>query len=234
MRRLVRTKRFLSALISISLLAFPGVGAWNENQSNVFFHMDNDDKRIALTFDDGPNPTYTEEILDILDQYGIKATFFVIGQNVGYYPELVAEEVDRGHEIGNHTYHHIRCTNVKTQDELIDELQLTEDAIYEAAEYHPKLFRPPEGRYDDKTAKTAEALDYNVIIWTVDTCDWRRPSVQSIVDNVLTNTSSGSIILCHDGIRSGSPTPAALRIFIPELQKRGYQFVTVSELILDS
>lgn len=191
----------------------------------------NSEQKIALTFDDGPHKRYTAEILDILLEYGIPATFFVIGSNVAENPELVCRALSEGHEIGNHTYTHPHLTNLKAE-ELFQEMVATEELLLSLAEYRTKLFRPPEGYYSQTVSATLEQLNYIPVLWTVDTVDWRSPPAKDIASTVLTNTRAGVIILCHDYVSGKSNTPAALRLFIPELLKQGYRFVTVSELLM--
>ncbi len=191
----------------------------------------NSEQKIALTFDDGPHKRYTAEILDILREYGIPATFFVVGSNVVENPELVCRALREGHEIGNHTYTHPHLTNLKAE-ELFQEMVATEELLLSLAEYRTKLFRPPEGYYSQTVSATMEQLNYIPVLWTVDTVDWRSPPAKDIASTVLQNTRAGVIILCHDYVSGKSNTPAALRLFIPELLKQGYRFVTVSELLM--
>jgi len=190
----------------------------------------NSEGKIALTFDDGPHKAYTEEILDILNEYGIKATFFVVGSNVERHPEIVKRALAEGHEIGNHTYSHPHLTNIEG-DELYREMLETERILMELTDFRPKLFRPPEGVYSQTVSNTLERLDYIPILWTVDTTDWKRPKAETIAQTVMDHTEPGVIILCHDYVSGKSNTPAALRIFLPKLLEQGYQFVTVSELL---
>ena len=201
--------------------------------ADVYFSYENEDKRIALTFDDGPHYKYTAEILDILDEYNIKATFFVVGQLAEKYPELILRELAEGHEVASHTWSHAHLTMLSDKS-LEDEIYATEELLYELAEYRPTLLRPPEGKYGDNLLRVAGKLDYEVILWTVDTRDWAHTPTETIVNTVLENTESGSIILCHDFIGGESPTPAALREFIPKLIENGYEFVTVSDLIFSA
>ena len=186
-------------------------------------------KRIALTFDDGPHPKYTPEILDILDQYDVKATFFVIGTNAEGYPDIIKREIETGHEIGNHTYTHTRLPSMNDET-LKQELSSCEKAI-EAAGYTPYFFRPPEGKYDEEDLETIARFGYSVVLWTVDTEDWSGVSTDHIVNAVRNQIKDGGIILCHDFLTSKCHTPEALRIIIPELLAQGYEFVTVSELL---
>ena len=221
----------LKVALSVAVIAAALMNAVKAEVKKPYRKHENSEMKIALTFDDGPHKCYTPEILDILDQYGVKATFFVIGSNCEDNLAIVQREIDSGHEIGNHTYSHPRLTKIKAE-KLFSELIKTENILFELGEYRPKLFRPPEGVYSLTVSKTLERLDYIPILWTVDTTDWKLPSAEKIADTVLKNISSGEIILCHDFVSGKSNTPDALRIFIPKLLEQGYVFVTVSELIM--
>ncbi len=226
-------KRFLSItcallLTLVSLGLFFG-GTVRGKQYNVFYSNPNHAGMIALTFDDGPHPKYTPEILDILDEYGIKATFFVVGENVGYYSNIVKEEIARGHEIGNHTYEHKNISEYGGQA-LMQEIKKCEDALA-SLNYSSKLFRPPEGALGAEQGRQIKELDYRVILWNLDTRDWAHNTPWQISNYLMKNVKSGDIILMHDFIGKNSPTPAALRIFIPKMLAAGYRFVTVSELM---
>lgn len=207
----------------------PWIGFGEED--NVYCGIDTDEKIIALTFDDGPHPRYTAEILDILKEYGIKATFFAVGENVVLYEQLVKRAFLEGHEIGNHTYSHATIKNLD-REELICELERTDKEIERVIGIRPTVFRPPEGRCDQNVVSCAKQMDYKVVLWTVDPRDWSSPPVEAVVNNILKNVGYGSVLLCHDyNSNKKSPTPEALRRVIPELLDRGYKFVTVSELI---
>ncbi len=221
----------LKATLSVVVITAALMGEVNAEVKKPYRKHENSEMKIALTFDDGPHKCYTPEILDILDEYGVKATFFVIGSNCEDNLAIVQREIDSGHEIGNHTYSHPHLTKIKAE-RLFSELIKTENILFELGEYRPKLFRPPEGIYSLTVSKTLERLDYIPILWTVDTTDWKLPSAEKIADTVLKNISSGEIILCHDFVSGKSNTPDALRIFIPKLLEQGYVFVTVSELIM--
>lgn len=186
---------------------------------------------IALTFDDGPHPYLTPEILEILKEYNVSATFFVVGQNVSAYPDIAKMIVENGHEIGNHTYTHGHIAKMN-RNTLTNEVESCEREIYEVfGEYRTKLFRPPEGTVDGDVKAISDEFGYSVILWSIDTRDWAHTPVSDIAHNVLSNVKSGDIILMHDYIGHNSPTPQALRIIIPELLARGYKFVKISELI---
>ena len=200
-----------------------------KDTGSVYVSGEESKKRIALTFDDGPHPKYTTEILDILDQYDVKATFFVIGTNAEGYPDIIKREIESGHEIGNHTYTHSRLPSI-SNEMLTNELSSCEKAL-ETIGYTPYLFRPPEGRYDEEDLETITRFGYSVVLWSVDTEDWSGVSTDHIVNAVRNQIKDGGIILCHDFLTSKCHTPEALRIIIPELLAQGYEFVTVSELL---
>ena len=198
--------------------------------ADVVYSWKNSEKKIALTFDDGPHPVHTPEILDILDEYGIRATFFVIGQNIEFWSDLVSREAEAGHEIGNHTFNH---KNLKILDlpGIEKEICDTENAVYSCTGIRTKLLRPPEGKVGEELCKAAKNINYTVVCWSVDTRDWDHTPVDVIVNNVLSTAEGGDIILFHDFVAGDSPTPEALRKIIPVLLEEGYEFVTVSELI---
>lgn len=219
-----------AAALAAGAAAVPGAGT-EASEKEVYSSHDNTHNRIALTFDDGPHPVYTPIILDILREYGIHATFFMVGENAQEYPELVRRIQREGHEIGNHTYRHANLQK-QTAAGIRREITLAEDAILQIGDQRTKLLRPPGGLYNESVCEAARALDYTVILWTVDTRDWAHTPPEEITANVEANIRCGGIILCHDFIGGApSPTPEALRNFIPALLQKNYEFVTVSELI---
>lgn len=236
---LLRNFRRTCCLITVALLIsviFPCVKANASNvpdgRSDAFYKATGISQKIALTFDDGPLDGKTDEILEVLDVYGIKATFFMVGTQALYCSEMAKRVVSEGHEIGNHTYDHISICSLGTH-ELEDEIEKCEKAIYEACGYIPSLFRPPEGICNERIINTACKNGYDVVMWNIDTKDWQGKSAADIADNVLANVTGGSVVLMHDGIFSKSHTAEALKIFIPELLEKGYEFVTVGELLAD-
>ena len=186
-------------------------------------------KRIALTFDDGPSAGYTAEILDILREYDVKATFFVIGKNVEAHPDLLRRTVSEGHEIGNHTYSH---PHLKTIDEakLAKEVARSATILREVAGIRTSLFRPPEGIITPAVTAAAEKGGYRTVLWSIDTMDWALNPAPKIVQTIKREASDGDIVLFHDWVAGDSPTPAALRQIIPWLKDAGFTFVKVSEL----
>ncbi len=217
-------KKILCILLPVVLMTLP------VSSAEVVYSWKTNEKTIALTFDDGPHPVHTPEILDILEEYGIKATFFTIGVNVEQYNEVFRMVHDAGHEIGNHTYSH-RNLRTLPYATVCGEIERAENAIYETVEYRTRLLRPPEGAFGNDLCKAAAELDYTVICWSVDTMDWAHTPAVEIAESVLSTVKGGDILLFHDFVAGDSPTPEALRMILPTLIEDGYTFVTVSELL---
>lgn len=185
--------------------------------------------KLALTFDDGPDPVRTPEILDFLSKHRIPATFFVVGENAEIYPELIQRELAEGHEVGNHTFTHADLSKLNYRQQC-DEVIFAENVLFEQNEHRTSLLRPPGGLYNRNTFRMAQRFDYTLILWSLDTRDWAHTPSDQITEKVLTEVKDGDVILFHDYISGESPTLAALEKVIPELLRRGYEFVTVSEL----
>lgn len=175
--------------------------------------------QVSLTFDDGPNPTWTPQVLDILDRYGVKGTFFVTGSQVARHPALARQIVQRGHSIANHTWSHPKLTGLSSRP-LTDELAGTLNAVRDATGYVVSCARPPYGSTNANVNNTMAALGMRPALWSVDTRDWRRPGVGEIVRSALSVGNDG-VILFHDGGGDRSQTVAALPQIIENLQARG-------------
>ncbi len=223
-------KRFVSLLFVLLFVLSFILPCFATEDTNVYRCHENSSMKIALTFDDGPHPRYTPQILDILKKYDVHATFFLIGENVELYPDLAKRILDEGHEVGNHTFTHTKISDT-SKEQLKKEIEQCERILFELTEYQPVLFRPPQGRLDSKVESLAQMFDYKVILWNIDTRDWAHESPEAIKKNVITNIESGSIILMHDFIAHNSPTPKALELFIPRLLEEGYTFTVVSDLL---
>ncbi|WP_146547776.1 polysaccharide deacetylase family protein [Rummeliibacillus suwonensis] len=201
-----------------------------EQTGQVLWDVQTKEKVIALTFDDGPDPRYTSQILEVLAKYDAKATFFMLGKSAEKYPEIVKRQFNEGHELANHTYSHpFKIGGSK----LKEELKKTNDIIYNITGYAPTLFRPVGGIYTDDIINTAKKSGYKVVIWSwhLDTQDWKSPGVRKISKKVLDGASPGDVVLFHDGGGNRTQTIKALEQILPVLKKRGYKFVTVSELM---
>ena len=219
------------AVAVLILLAIVPANVHSAKENNAICRVDCEDKRIALTFDDGPHPVYTKEILDILSDYGVKATFFIIGKNAEKYPYLIIDEISDGHEIGSHTFSHKYLCNLSVS-EMNYQLEHNETVLSSICDYRFKLLRPPGGIISDRLNNLCDRYSYKMILWSVDTRDWTIPDPARVVDTVERNVKSGDVILMHDYVcATHSSTPEALRSIIPDLLGKGFRFVTVSELI---
>lgn len=225
-----RRKRMLSVRAAVLLVLLRLLCVPISAEVEYYRSVKTDTMQIAITFDDGPHPHLTQRILDILDRYSVKATFFMVGVNVVNYPDVAREVLARGHEVGNHTYSHDRLKNLSVEA-IEREIGLCEDALEELCEYRPHLFRPPQGAVSTFVENCTDHNDYTMVLWSLDTRDWECKNVDEIVESVLSRISPGDIILMHDYIGHGSRTPEALEILLPRLIERGYEPVTVSRLL---
>ena len=199
-----------------------------EEPGTTFNSVHVDGPYIAMTFDDGPSATLTPKLLDLLAAHHIKATFFVIGENVAEHPEIVARAAREGHEIANHSWSHPNFG--KMSDESIRrQLQQTDDAIKSSTGKRPTLLRPPYGSITARQKRWIhDEFGYDIILWDVDPYDWKRPGPAVVRTRILKETRPGSIVLSHD-IHPG--TIEAMPSTFDELEAKGFRFVTVSELI---
>ena len=183
-------------------------------------------QKIALTFDDGPHPSGTPVLLDGLAERNVKVTFFVIGENAVKYPKLLTREAEEGHIIGNHTYSHVDLTKM-SQEAAECELEKTNAAIEAVTGKETEYMRPPYGAWKKEMEENTGMI---AVLWNVDPLDWNTDNETEIVNKVVTETEENDIILLHDCYLSSAK--AALRI-IDIMQAKGYEFVTVDELLLD-
>lgn len=185
-----------------------------------------ENREICLTFDDGPHPDYTPRILEILRREKVPATFFVVGKMVDRHPELVRQEVAEGHEVANHTYHHLRLNSIP-RETIISEMHEGSLAIERATGSPTRLFRPPGGEYDEDVVHALKALNYVMVFWTDNPGDYHKPGVDVIEDRVLGRANNGGIVLMHDGVQQ---TIEALPTIIQKLKQRGFTFVTSAHM----
>jgi peptidoglycan/xylan/chitin deacetylase (PgdA/CDA1 family) len=179
---------------------------------------------IALTIDDGPDPTWTPKILALLASLDIPATFCVIGRQAKHHPALVADVVQAGHAVANHTYTHRFLPGVP-HAQVRSEIARATDAVVAAAGVRPSHFRAPGGEWSKAALAECRAQDLQPLAWSVDPRDWSRPGSASILNTIMTKTVPGSIILEHDGGGDRSQTLRALTVALPRLLDQGYRFV---------
>jgi peptidoglycan/xylan/chitin deacetylase (PgdA/CDA1 family) len=190
------------------------------------------EKVVALTYDDGPHPVYTPQILSILRKYRVKATFFMIGKNMDKYPEIVRRVVADGHAIGNHTYTHPSDINADSRAQAKGEMEACEKTIERLTGRRSYLFRPPKGFMDEIVYSAAKRMGYRTILWTVCADNHTAPTPRLMADRVLSQVRPGAIVLIHDGYlpirwKDVRATP----LIIEGLRREGYRFVTIPELL---
>jgi peptidoglycan-N-acetylglucosamine deacetylase len=193
------------------------------------------EKKIALTFDDGPNPEYTPLLLTKLAEYRVSATFFLIGRNLKRHPEIGRRIVQEGHEVGNHTYNH-RSLPFLLKDQIINEIKLTHLLINDLLNVQPVFLRPPNGLFTERVLDAVEQLEYRAVVGDVFPVDVAWPCPEIIIWRVLRRVQPGSIIILHDGYvgrfdKDKSQTVRAMDGLIPRLCEQGYEFVTLSHLV---
>ena len=221
----------LVTILSIVFLFSLYVYSYGISDDEVFINCGSREKKlIALTFDDGPHPKETNQVLDVLKKYDIKATFFIAGKHANWYSEPLVRACKEGHEIGNHTFSHPDISHL-SNTQIEAEILKCEEILIKLTGKKPTLFRPPYGSYrKEELSKIAQKLNYKIILWTtIDARDWENPPASKIADTVVQKIKNGDIILLHDYATDN--TVEALDILIPTLVERGYKFVTVSELI---
>ena len=222
-------RRILSCIILMIFLAIMClVGYFQQSFMPVIGRAfkDEDSKKIALTFDDGPHPYYTEQLLKGLKERDAKATFFITGQNVEAYPEIVREIYEDDHLIGNHTYSHIQLTSSNAEN-IKKEIIKTNEVIKEVTGEDTIYVRPPYGSWNKEFEKE---LNMFPVLWTIDPLDWCSSDVSCIVNTVCAKAGENDIILMHDQYKT--TVTAALEI-VDRLKAEGYEFVTVDELLFD-
>lgn len=227
-----KVKKILFFIITLFIVvySYKEVSSLAQNNDIFFKNGSRKEKLIALTFDDGPHPKETNEILDVLDKYNVKGTFFVVGKHATWYSKPLIRASKEGHEIGNHTFSHPDISNL-SNDDIKKEMKDCEDTLVKLTGKKPTLFRPPYGSYsEDELSQIAKESGYKIILWTtIDARDWTNPPAAQISNEIINKVQNGDIILLHD--YGTENTVKALNVIIPTMTQKGYRFVTVSELI---
>jgi peptidoglycan/xylan/chitin deacetylase (PgdA/CDA1 family) len=245
----------MPAVLILALLGVAGFEAYEyvESPGNQLFGKTlvsgpKNERIVALTYDDGPNPPYTDAILNVLREERVHATFFVVGRAVQAYPQVVRREATDGNAIGNHTWNHGHLV-LYDREGVRDTLERTDAAIYAATGHHSNIMRPPFGGRDWLVLGEVRNLGYTPVMWSVPLAnDWEYPSASVIASRVLRYVGDGSIIDLHDGNRGivcahahvvprtcdRSADVEATRLIVEALKRKGYRFVTIPELLRDS
>jgi peptidoglycan-N-acetylglucosamine deacetylase len=230
----------LGTLIGVGVVAAAGTAAYQamapsaQWYGTTFVSGARGSKRIALTYDDGPNDPHTYRLLEVLEKHGARATFFLVGRYVQHRPEIVREVVKAGHAIGNHTFTH---PNLAVASVVQNRLQMEEcqRAILEVTGEAPRLFRPPFGGRRPATLKIARSLGLEPVMWNVTSYDWQVPPAEKIVKTCVRQMRGGDVILMHDGSHDAfgadrAQTVLATGMLLERYQAAGYEFVSVPEM----
>jgi peptidoglycan/xylan/chitin deacetylase (PgdA/CDA1 family) len=217
-------------LTALYLLCYGGYGGPVDWLMGTVRHAPRDRQVVALTFDDGPDPVTTPALLDVLADLGVPATFFVVGEGVDANPAVVHRIAREGHELGNHTYCH-RYLPLARARSVEYELRETDRAVERAAGVTPTIGRPPWGGRSPWTVRAFTRLAKRLVLWDVNSYDWKGKSAREVVDRVLDRARPGSIILMHEAREGGATTIEAVRMLVPALRARGFELVTVSAAV---
>ena len=203
----------------------------------VFWRAPTDELRIALTFDDGPHALSTPRVLDVLKAFDVPATFFLVGKNIKSHLQVARDVVKAGHEIGNHTYNHMRLSFL-AEAKIRDEIIRTDDLIRNIDGAEPRFLRPPFGLFTKRVLDIVEGLGYQTVVGDVYPRDPHHPGKKKIVERVVRKSAPGSVIILHDGGNrrnvDRSETIEAIKEIIPRLKEKGFIFVRLSELLSQS
>ncbi|MFA5527808.1 MAG: polysaccharide deacetylase family protein [Peptostreptococcales bacterium] len=231
----IRKTTLSCILIGIIVLAFMTTTIFNNSimasaakKELPIYSVETEEKKIAISFDAAWGDDKTLQILDILDEYNVKTTFFLVGFWVDKYPEHVKEIHKRGHEVQNHSTTHPQMSRLSAQ-QMSQEINITGDKIQALTGEKPYLIRPPFGDYNDLLIKTCRDNDYYAIQWDVDSLDWKEIGTMKIVDRVVRNVKNGSIVLFHN---NSEYALEYLPLILTKLKSEGYEVVPVGQLIL--
>ena len=215
-------------LLSLSILAIAVFSISEANVAAAALHYSGPQSvpAVALTFDDGPHPFGTEALLDIMDDLGIKGSFFIVGKQAVQFPGILAEIAARGHSVANHTWSHRNIT-LLSKDELFDEIAFCSQAIEAITGSRPRFFRPPGGRWDKVALSVVEELGLSTILWDVNGRDMTVRTPGQIAATVINSAKPGSVILLHGGL---GRTMEAIPLIVEGLRKKGFYFVALDQM----
>lgn len=204
------------------------VATATEPRDIPIYCVDRDDKKVAISFDAAWGNEQTETLLQILKEKNVTASFFLVGDWVSKYPDSVKSIANHGHDVENHSNTHAYMTKLSKEEQL-SEIKNCNDKIKELTGKVPTLFRPPYGDYDNSVVKSVKESNMYCIQWDIDSLDWKDPTPQQMVERITSKLTSGSIILMHNGAKN---TPEALPQIIDAVRAEGYEFVPISQIIL--
>ncbi len=224
-----------AAIASASAAAYQSMAPSGQWYGRTFTRLPRPSKRLALTYDDGPNDPYTLRLMEVLAKHDVRATFFTIGRYVQRKPQIVRDLIQAGHVIGNHTYTHPNLAWQSTMQARI-QLSMCQDVLSDATGTAPKLFRPPFGGRRPSVLRIARELDLEPVMWSITCYDWKATSPDQIEKHVERQLSGGDVILLHDGRHNEmgvdrSHTVAATDRLITRYKNQGYEFLTVPEMM---
>jgi peptidoglycan-N-acetylglucosamine deacetylase len=225
------TNKYILGLIGL-LVVFLMVSEENQPSKEIVYSIQTHKKVVALTFDDGPHPIYTYQLLDILNKYHVKATFFMVGASMKKYPLIVKQVVAKGHSIGNHTYTHPFNMAACSKAQINKELTNCQATIKKLVGQRSFIFRPPRGLFNKKVVEIARKNGYLMVLWSICGDSRRAKSPELMARMVTKSIHNGDIILLHDGtFDSRWKDVEATQLIIEALLKKGYQFVTIPQLL---
>ena len=227
-RRLAALGCALAAVAMFAAVNSPAVVASATKRQLPIYCVQRDQKMLAISFDAAWGNEDTQQLIDILGKYDIKATFFVVGEWVDKYPESVKALHDAGHEVMNHSNHHDHFSKL-SREEIVADVNACNDKIEAVTGVRPTLIRPPYGEYDDNVISAIRSAGMEPIQWDVDSLDWKEIPASEITQRVTSKVQPGSIVLFHNAAKH---TPEALPGILEALLQQGYTFVPISELIL--
>lgn len=235
-KRLSPRMRVIGLLSVLALLTICYAGPLTQDATTVLatkrelpvYSVEREDEVISISFDASWGGSQTKEILDILDEYGVKATFFLVGLWVDKYPELVKEIHDRGHEIGNHSDSHPHMSQL-SESQIVKELDGVSDKIEAITGVRPTLFRPPYGDYNNRVVTVSRAQNYECVQWSIDSLDWKNRGVEDLVKRATTGVKKGDIVLFHN---DSQYITQALRAVLDAYQRQGLKLIPVGEILL--